>query len=522
MGSAQQPRSELQSLLQNRLRAFALLGLAATSVFLLKTLLFWDLTRPRSAAELFKADIAARSILVIAHAVVAGFLWGQRLIALRTLRLIEWVLLMLTAAQFAWTEYFWLRMAGTIVVLTPDALVFPWFGLLVAYGTLIPNTWRRCALAVGTLAFAPLAVVVGFSTFYGPVPFQPALLLEMAIRMAIGAAIALYSFSRIDELRQEAFAARHLGQYDLEKCLGSGGMGEVYLARHRLLRRPCAIKLIRPERAGDTKTMLRFEREVQVTARLTHWNTVEIFDYGHAEDGTFYYVMEYLPGLNLEELVQEYGRLPPERAVHLLRQVCQALQEAHAIGLIHRDIKPSNIISCERGGITDVAKLLDFGLVQDLSLGKDTEKLTLEGMVAGSPPYLSPEQALGKGNLDLRCDIYSLGAVAYFLLTGQPPFVRENAMRVLMAHVHDAVVRLTDVRADVPEDLQEVILRCLEKDPGKRFPDADSLEQSLANCQCANQWTRQKAANWWQEARPTADRSFRQVVVPSPAMQGSE
>src|SRR5207245_8032070 len=145
-----------------------------------------------------------------------------------------------------------------------------------------------------------------------------------------------------------------------------------------------------------------------------------IFDYGHAEDGTFYYVMEYLPGLNLEDLVQRYGRLPPERAVHLLRQVCDALREAHAVGLIHRDIKPSNIISCERGAISDVAKLLDFGLVQDLSLGKDTEKLTMEGMVAGSPPYLSPEQALGKGNLDLRCDIYSLGAVAYFLLTGQP------------------------------------------------------------------------------------------------------
>jgi serine/threonine-protein kinase len=168
-------------------------------------------------------------------------------------------------------------------------------------------------------------------------------------------------------------------------------MGAVYLAEHVLLRRPCAIKLIRPDQAGDPKTLLRFEREVRATATLTHPNTVEVFDYGHAEDGTFYYVMEYLPGMNLEDLVEQYGPLPPERAVYLLRQVCQALREAHGIGLIHRDLKPSNIIACERGQVYDVAKLLDFGLVKSFGLGGDGVKLTQEGTFTGSPAFMSPE-----------------------------------------------------------------------------------------------------------------------------------
>src|SRR5262249_52007665 len=172
--------------------------------------------------------------------------------------------------------------------------------------------------------------------------------------------------------------ARKLGQYVLRQRLGSGGMGEVYLAEHVLLRRPCAVKLIRPDRTTDSNSLLRFEREVQATATLNHPNTVQIFDYGHAEDGTFYYAMEYLPGLNLEELVKRHGPLPPERALHLLRQVCGALHEAHAGGLIHRDIKPSNIITCERGGLHDVAKLLDFGLVRLHGAGGGADPPTQE------------------------------------------------------------------------------------------------------------------------------------------------
>ncbi|HEY7158909.1 MAG TPA: serine/threonine-protein kinase, partial [Gemmataceae bacterium] len=264
-------------------------------------------------------------------------------------------------------------------------------------------------------------------------------------------------------------------------------------------RRPCAVKLIRPEQAGNPTNLQRFEREVQAMATLTHWNTVEIYDYGHAEDGTFYYVMEYLPGQNLENLVTCYGPLPPGRAIHLLRQVCCALREAHGVGLLHRDIKPSNIIACERGGVFDVAKLLDFGLVQETRFGKDDERITQLGTIIGSPPYMSPEQAAGKTALDPRSDIYSLGAVAYFLLTGQAPFVRETAMMTLMAHAYEPVVPPAKVRPEVPSDLEVVVLRCLAKEPEQRFPDAHSLEQALAACEAADEWTDEQAACWWRE-----------------------
>jgi serine/threonine-protein kinase len=227
---------------------------------------------------------------------------------------------------------------------------------------------------------------------------------------------------------------------------------------------------------------------------------VEVFDYGHAADGTFYYVMEYLPGLSLEELVNRHGPLPPARLVHLLRQMCGALQEAHAASLVHRDIKPSNIIVSQRGGQCDVAKLLDFGLVRTHSLNQDGQQLTQEGALAGTPAYMSPEQAAGQGDLDGRSDLYSLGAVAYFLLTGQPPFVRNTAVQTLAAHLGEPVVAPDQHRPDVPADLQAVLLRCLEKVPARRFPDAESLERALSHCGCAGQWTREEAAAWWRAA----------------------
>src|SRR5262249_53300922 len=209
-----------------------------------------------------------------------------------------------------------------------------------------------------------------------------------------------------------------------------------------------------------------------------------------------YYAMEYLPGLTLQQLVSRHGPLPPARAVHFLRQVCAALQEAHGMGLIHRDIKPGNIIACERGGVYDVAKLLDFGLVRSVGPESQDERLTQEGAVAGTPAYMSPEQAGGQDDLDARSDIYSLGASAYYLLTGQPPFKRAKAVQVILAHLHDPVRRLAELRSQIPADLAAVVLRCLEKDPRRRFPDAQSLEKALADCQTHGQWNEESAAVW--------------------------
>ncbi len=289
-------------------------------------------------------------------------------------------------------------------------------------------------------------------------------------------------------------------------------MGEVYLAEHLLLRRPCAVKLIRPEQAGDRRNLQRFEREVRAMATLTHWNTVEVFDYGHAEDGTFYYVMEYLPGQNLDVLVERHGALPPARAVHFLRQTCRALREAHGIGLLHRDIKPSNVLACERGGVYDVAKLLDFGLVQNAGLSPAGDRLTVQGSIVGSPPFMSPEQAAGKP-LDARSDIYSLGSLAYFLLTGRPPFPRDNAMQMILAHAYEPVPPLSSVQPGVPGDVQDVVLRCLEKDPARRWPDVATLERALAACGCAGEWTEELAEEWWMR-HPLATDSL--PPVPSP------
>jgi serine/threonine-protein kinase len=267
------------------------------------------------------------------------------------------------------------------------------------------------------------------------------------------------------------------------------------------------VKLIRTDDATDPRALARFECEVRLTATLSHPNTVEIYDYGRAEDGTYYYVMEYLPGLSLAEMVERYGPLPPARVVYLLRQVCGALREAHAAGLIHRDIKPSNVIASRRGGSDDVAKLLDFGLVWPTATARATHQSAL-GPVLSTPLFMSPEQATASRELDERSDIYSLVAVAYYLLTGRPPFEGENGIAVLIAHARDPVVPPSRVRPGIPKDLERVILLCLAKDAAERYPNAASLERALGACACAANWDHDQAARWWRDyGRATTTRS---------------
>jgi serine/threonine-protein kinase len=321
--------------------------------------------------------------------------------------------------------------------------------------------------------------------------------------------VSLFAFwtHLIKALRRQAFAAKQLGQYRLIGRLGAGGMGEVYLAEHRMLKRLCAIKFIQPEQAGDPQVLARFEREVRMTARLSHWNTVEIYDYGRTEDGTFFYVMEYLPGLSLEELLERHGPLPAARVVHLLRQTCQALREAHGSGLIHRDIKPGNIFVAQRGALYDVAKLLDFGLVKPVAETSST-RLTQEGAISGTPLFMSPEQARDGNDVDARSDIYSLGAVAYTLLTGRPPFDGANPLEVMIAHARDEVAPPSQLRAGVPADLEQIILRCLAKRPEERFQDTESLEEALAECASAEHWTQAHATRWWAECGQVGPAQF--------------
>ncbi|MFO0810340.1 MAG: serine/threonine-protein kinase [Gemmataceae bacterium] len=387
--------------------------------------------------------------------------------------------------------------------------------LLLLYAVLIPNTWRRCAAVTGLMGAAPVVAFAGYATWVRPL--SPAVLAEvlMPLGCSVAATVSAVAFAsaRIEGYRRQASEARRLGQYVLGERLGAGGMGEVYRAEHVLLRRPCAIKLIRPERASDPNALRRFEREVQATATLTHPNTVQVFDYGHTADGTFYYVMEYLPGLTLEEVVRRHGPLPPGRAVHFLRQVCAALGEAHARGLTHRDVKPGNVMVCERGGVHDVAKVLDFGLVRVPKEDPGGETLTREGTFAGTPAYMSPEQAGGQESVDPRSDIYSVGALAYFLLTGQPPFPGRSAVKMMAAHLYEPPAALP---AGVPAGLAAGVMRCLAKDPAERWPDAASLDSALAGV-TVEAWAAHDAAEWWERVGSAARGTDRRSAATSEA-----
>ncbi|MEQ1831073.1 MAG: serine/threonine-protein kinase, partial [Pirellula sp.] len=291
---------------------------------------------------------------------------------------------------------------------------------------------------------------------------------------------------------------RRLGSYRLKKKIGTGGMGEVYLGEHEFLKQPCAIKVIRPDRVTDPRTIQRFEREVQATARLQHPNSIEIYDYGRAEDGTFYYVMEYLPGKTLEQLVDEGGRIPVARAVHFLLQLCGPLREAHGIGLIHRDIKPANVIICRRGGVADWCKLLDFGLVKDISLGSQNVTLTHAGAIAGTPAYMSPEQVANVRDLDGRSDIYGLGALAYFMLTGRPPF-EGLPLKVLADQLHTEHLPIHHLNKSVPMHLSQLIDRCLSKNRDERYDSVVDLYHDLQSIACAFPWTERDAESCWSE-----------------------
>jgi serine/threonine-protein kinase len=280
--------------------------------------------------------------------------------------------------------------------------------------------------------------------------------------------------------------------------LGEGGMGVVYRAEHEMLRRPTAIKLLPPARAGE-ENLKRFEREVRLTARLTSPYTVSVYDFGRTPEGIFYYVMEYLDGIDLERLVRDSGPLPPGRAVRILRQVSESLAEAHGIGLIHRDIKPANILLCERGGVPDIAKLVDFGLVKDLSSAGDP-RVTREDVLNGTPQYIAPEAIRNPGSADPRGDLYAMGAVAYYLLAGSPVFSGRSPLEII--HHHLQTVPEPPSRRlgkPLPGSLENLVLSCLAKDPDGRPESARALMRALDACDDVEPWDELGAQSWWHD-----------------------
>ena len=303
--------------------------------------------------------------------------------------------------------------------------------------------------------------------------------------------------------------AREIGSYELVSRLGEGGMGEVWVARHRMLARPAAMKLIRPELLGTDwrsrdRAIARFRREAKATALLGSTHTVDIYDFGLTEEGAFFYVMELLDGLSLETLVRRFGPVAPARAVHLLRQVCHSLGEAHASGLIHRDIKPANIFTCRLGPDVDYVKVLDFGLVKRTEQ-TETTQLTGDHGTAGTPAYMAPEMALGQEDVDSRADLYALGCVAYWLLTGETVFTGETPMATLIAHVQSKPVPASQrTEIYIPPALDDLVLACLAKDPGDRPQTADDLDRRLAASIPGSSWRVDDAREWWLRNHPSS------------------
>jgi hypothetical protein len=307
--------------------------------------------------------------------------------------------------------------------------------------------------------------------------------------------------------------AREMGSYRLVRRLGEGGMGEVWRAQHRMLARPAAIKLIRPEVLGgnevQSKQLLRrFEREAQATALMRSPHTLELFDFGVAEDGAFYYVMELLDGFDLDHLVERFGPVPPERAVHFLKQVCASLAEAHEAGLIHRDIKPANLYACRYGRDVDFIKVLDFGLVKQGGVPEPgADKLTAEHVAGGTPAFMSPEQAVADETVDGRSDLYSLGCVAYWLLTGTAVFKGRTPLETMMMHVHVKPDPPSQyAKGPVPPDLEAIVMSCLAKDSDARPQSAEALAERLAGVRTGAEWTQSRAREWWDAHRPATAR----------------
>jgi eukaryotic-like serine/threonine-protein kinase len=385
-----------------------------------------------------------------------------------------------------------------------STIVATWTAICVV---VIPNRpWKSIAAAITSAAIFPCAHLIAAQILgYPPLPWNR--LLSYALGPVLVVGWTPFISTRIHRLQQDLSRTQDFGSYHLEKLLGRGGMGEVWLARHQFLRREAAVKLVVPgllERAGASErrqVQKRFESEAQAIASLRSPHTVAIYDYGLAENGSLYYAMEYLHGLDAEHLVDQYGPQPAGRVISFLQQTCESLEEAHDAGLVHRDIKPSNLFICRLGKRTDFVKVVDFGLVTGLA-GATQTGLTTHSSTSGTPAFMAPEQVRGE-EVDGRTDIYGLGCVAYFLLTGTVVFQRGNAMSMAIAHTTERP-EPPSARSEVPipESLERVVMACLEKKCEDRPQSAGELRAMLDACANVTSWTPREADQWWALHRP--------------------
>jgi eukaryotic-like serine/threonine-protein kinase len=487
--------AEGRALLQARIALFGRFATLVTLVFGAIGGGAMSLAHPERGAWQWRA-----TAFQLSGSLVYGSIWAiarrARDLSSRTLGVLDVILSLTTALAFVATG--WQMPAVT----RPELIAV--FGIgqaLVARAVFIPSTALRSTL-VSSLCAAPVVLFsfVYYSTHAGTGLLAGPLAYTYFTTVLCASVVVLASVTSrvIYGLREKVREARELGQYTLIEKIGEGGMGVVYRARHSMLRRRTAVKLLLPDRALQ-QDLGRFEREAQLTSMLSHPNTVSVFDFGRTPDGVFYYAMEYLDGIDLDLLVRHDGPQPPARVLHLLLQVCGALTEAHEIGLIHRDIKPQNLLLCEAAGLSDVIKVVDFGLVKALTNQTGVE-LSVTTQFVGTPLYMAPEAITTPDSVDGRSDLYALGAVAYWLLTGTPVFQAKTLLDVCSRHLHS----LPDAPSkrlgrELPADLEAIVLGCLEKSPAARPRDARTLRQQLSSCALAQAWTEEDARRWWQQ-----------------------
>jgi serine/threonine-protein kinase len=500
--------SETRRLLAFRLTVVAGVFAFSSGLYALRSILL-----PESEGICLHQQLIALAIFL-----VSGFLLHRNQdLPLKTLRFFEILIFGAMALHLFRYYYLWTSVqgdSGASLAIYRAALSY--FAIMVVYGMFIPNHWRRALAGVSLIGIVPVILTVAVWLTYPNAraalapALTPDLISDTGLLLFIGALVAAFGSHIIHNTRLNAARAREMGMYQLEKRIGKGGMGEVWKAEHELLARPAAIKLIRPEVLssgngdGLNSVIPRFKREAQITANLRSPHTVELYDFGVTDSGVFYYVMEYLDGLDLESLIERFGPQPAERVIYLLQQSAESLAEAHQMGLVHRDIKPSNLYISRMGVRADFLKVLDFGLVKSQSsLGMDETKLTAEGTTTGTPAFMAPEMALGKGTVDSRSDIYALGCVAYWLLTGSLVFQGETPMEIVVNHVKtEPVPPSQKTELPIPEGLDNTIMACLAKDPDQRPQSVMELSRMLEQCKLELPWNQTQAIGWWDSHIP--------------------
>jgi hypothetical protein len=514
------------ALIEQSARRVRVMALLYASVFFFAGTLPVLLLPEERSAFLSSPGRWVPTILAIGSGLLVAFLSSRPSLSSDAVVRLGLVYQVVGSIGIAWVEEYLQPSSGTTAMSPMRGLSWVAVWMLSFAITVPSNPSSALAASLSSASVVPAMTTIAIRLGYMP-PVPPLeFFLHVVLPYLIVVVIAGVGTKLVYSLGVDLKRALDLGSYQLEERLGTGGMGEVWRARHRLLARPAAVKLIRPEvfeAAGIAKQSAlrrRFEREAQTTSLLLSPHTIDLFDYGVTDDGAFYYAMELLDGFDLKTLVERFGPVPVERAVHLLVQACHSLAEAHASGLVHRDITPANIFVCRYGRDVDFVKVLDFGLVKpEATLGGQDPGPTHMDRVGGTPAFMSPEQALGQSQIDGRADIYALGCVAYWLVTGSLVFPRNSAMAMAVAHSQtppEPPSHRTEL--PIPASFDAIVLECLAKSPADRPPTAELLAHRLESLTDVPEWDRGRARDWWNLHHPT-DAAKRRLTVDTTAVK---